>query len=85
MENPHKEIPGKPLLTPEQVKEKLHRFNLTHDWSLFENIHPAQEILFLYPEVHRLPGVSMEDYKKGLIVQFGPLPEDKEIVDNAGS
>lgn len=64
-----------------KIKEALHRFNLgclsgREDWSVFDGIPDVQAIQVLYPHIHRLPGVTEEEYKRSLVVLFGPLPED---------
>lgn len=63
-------------MTLQEIKERLHRFNLTNDWSLISDVPPEDAIFVMYPSVMRMPGSSDAEYKKTLVELFGPLPED---------
>ena len=71
--NPFADLTG--MLPTETIDSKLHYFNLTHDFSVLRNIHPLQEVSFMYPDVIRRVGQSDEDYEKGLVELFGELDE----------
>jgi hypothetical protein len=61
-------------LTPNEIKQRLHYYNLTKDTSAFEGVSDSQQINFMYPDVLIL-GVTEEQRKQKLIDQFGPLNE----------
>lgn len=62
-------------LTSQQIKERLHRFNLTNDWSVFDDVPSDQHVSVMYPHVIHMPGTTDEQRKAKLVELFGPLPE----------
>ena len=59
----------KKLLTPEQVKEKLDKFNETYDHSIFDDVLEEQAYLFLYP--HTLKSFNLEKFQQELSKSSG--------------
>ena len=39
------------LLSPEEIKRRLHLYNLDHDWSHFDDVPPEQYVHIMYPDV----------------------------------
>lgn len=61
------------VLSPAEINKRLHKFNLTGDYSVFAGVPEIQQVSIMYPSVIRLTGQSDEDYKQSLIKLFGPL------------
>lgn len=57
----------------QEIKDRLHYFNLTRDWTAVMGASPKQEVCFMYPEVIRVFGDSDAQHKSRLLEQFGPL------------
>lgn len=64
------------MLSSQQIANRLHRFNLTNDWSVFNDVPESQQVSVLYPSVIRLLGMTDEEYKKELIQLFGELTNE---------
>lgn len=39
------------FLTSQEIKDRLFLFNLTNDYSYVTNVHPLQQVNFMYPSV----------------------------------
>lgn len=61
------------MLTPTEIKQRLHAFNLTNDWSVFDDVPAVQAVSVMYPSVIRRLGDTDEQYKEMLNEMFGPL------------
>lgn len=68
-----KHIDGLGYMDSQLIKNKLHYFNLTYDWSIFNDVPPIQQVNCMYPEETFLVGTTEEDKKKQLIGSFGEL------------
>lgn len=62
------------LLSSQQIQERLHRYNLTNDMSVFNDVPEDQHHLVMYPSVARRLDETEEQYRQKLIELFGPLP-----------
>lgn len=67
------------MLSQEEINRRLHKFNLTNDWTVFDDVPAVQHVDVLYPHVmvFREPNVSVEEHglrrKEVLNKLFGPL------------
>lgn len=59
-------------LTQEEINKRLHMFNLTNNWSVFDDVPESQFVDVMYPTVLRF-GLSDDAYKQQLNKLFGPL------------
>lgn len=66
---------GENLLSSEEIKQRLHRFNLNNDWSVFKDVPECQQVSIMYPTVFRTHGQTDQEYKDQLVKLFGPLKE----------
>lgn len=75
------------LLSNAEINQRLHKFNLTGDWSVFYDVPPLQQVCVMYPHVSRalveVDGKwTMENdelYKARLNEMFGPLGEENAV------
>lgn len=72
-------------MTIRELNQKLHKFNLTNDWSLFEDVPAHLQVSCMYPYVTKRiyqdengqwKTVSDEEHAKDLVKLFGELDED---------
>jgi hypothetical protein len=67
------------MLSQEEINRRLHKFNLTNDWTVFDDVPAAQHVDVLYPHVmvFRESNESTEAHelrrKEVLNKLFGPL------------
>lgn len=58
------------MLSPEQIKERIEKFNETNDWSVFDDVPPEQHYAVMYPySIKRLT------FNTDLTQQFKELKE----------
>ena len=62
-------------MTPKEIRDRLHRFNLTNDWSVFDDVPRSQQVSVMYPHVIR-SNETDEEYKERLNEIFGPLSDE---------
>ena len=73
--------PPEGILSAQDIKDRLHYFNLTRDWTVFNDVPPPQQVSVLYPEVIR-SFASNETLPQQLIRMFGHLsPEWQKRYD----
>lgn len=46
------------MLTLAEINLRLHQFNLTNDWSVFDDVPPEQQVDVMYPTVFVFPLVN---------------------------
>ena len=67
------------ILTQAEINDHLHRFNLTNDWSVFDDVPPEQQVDVMYPTVivipiaNEPPEATALRRKEILNQLFGPL------------
>lgn len=64
---------GLKILSREEIKQRIHRFNLENNWDVFKDVPDCQAVSVMYPNVLRLPGWNDQQYRDHLIELFGPL------------
>lgn len=69
-------------LSGNTIKQKLHYFNLTNDWSIFWDVPEVQHVSIMYPSVTRAFGSTEEQYRESLVELFGPLDEHHQKLFN---
>lgn len=67
------------LLSSQEIKDRLHYFNLTQDWCVFTGVPEKQQVCFMYPSFMRALGHTDAQYKECLIRQFGPLSPEWQV------
>lgn len=65
----------KKFLSSQDIKDRLHYFNLTRDWTVFNDVPPLQQVSVMYPEVVR-SFASSETLPQQLIRMFGQLSQE---------
>jgi hypothetical protein len=69
------------MLSVQDIRDRLHRFNLTYDFSVFDDVPEEQSISVMYPEVFfaRDPAHTAEEHacarKQFLNQLFGELKD----------
>lgn len=77
-----------PLLSPQEIKDRLFLFNLTNDYSYVTNVHPAQQVNFLYPSVispmdimlEKDPVIQKQKREEYLTTLFNPSEDAIKIL-----
>lgn len=59
-----------PLLTAQEIKDRLSLFNETQDWSVFDDVPPEQHVSVMYPHTVKAfdPGLMVKVTETGKIV-----------------
>lgn len=60
----------------QEIKDRLHYFNLTRDWTVFTGASARQQVCFMYPETIRVFGDTDAQHKDRLLKQFGALSSE---------
>jgi len=72
---------SKPPLDQSELCRRLLMFNLTNDWSWFDDVPESQHINVMYPHVISAYGVTKMERVEGLLDLFGKNMTDSEKRD----
>ena len=72
----HFSIRRKEDMTPEEIKHRLHVFNLTNNWSVFNDVPEHLQVNCSYPHRMKRLGMTIEEWEKDLEDVFGPLTDE---------